>query len=219
MARKKSNSTNAPLYPVFLNLTNVPVLIVGGGIVAVRKLESLLSAGAHVTMVSPELHPSTKKHRSRMTIARREYRASDLKGKKLVFAATNHPDVNMLIARQAKRRGIFVNVIAPPEAGDVQIPGSIKHGSFCIAISTGGASPTLARAWRMKLEKMIGPEWGEWVALLEQKRQHILSNIRDETRRVRLLQRLGDLSWAKRVKRKGIAHVRREVDKLINQFK
>jgi len=218
MARRKFTPTDASLYPVFLNLTNVPVLIVGGGLVAVRKLEGLLSAGARITMVSPELHPSMKKLRSRMTILRRKYRAADLKGRKLVFAATNHPKLNARIARDAKRRGIFVNVVAPPDAGDVQIPGSIKHGSFCIAISTGGASPMLARAWRMKLEKMIGPEWGEWVALLEQKRQHILSNIRDEASRVRLLQRLGNMRWAKLVKRKGIAHVRREVDKLIKAF-
>jgi siroheme synthase (precorrin-2 oxidase/ferrochelatase) len=77
----------------------------------------------------------------------------------------------------------------------------------------------LARAWREKLEKMIGPEWGAWVALLETKRQHILSEVRDEAQRVRLLRRLGDMRWANRVKRKGIAHVHREVDKLIKAFK
>src|SRR5262249_44270180 len=155
-------------YPAFLNLNDVPVLIVGGGLVAVRKLEGLLSSGARVTLVSPEVHPSLKKHARSLKLLRRAFRRSDLKGKRLVFAATNNSKLNAQIAREAKRLGIFVNVVAPPEAGDVQIPGSIKHGSFCVAVSTGGASPMLARHWREKLEKMIGPEWGEWTGLLEQ---------------------------------------------------
>jgi siroheme synthase-like protein len=216
---KKPPRKLASQYPVFLNLENVPVLIVGGGLVAVRKLETLLSAGARVTLVALEPHSSLTKYKGQAKLLRRRFRVPDLKGKRLVFAATHDPRLNAGIAREAKKRGIFVNVASPPDAGDVQIPGSIRRGAFCVAISTGGSSPMLARTWRMKLEKMIGPEWGEWVALLEQKRKRILSEVRDEVRRTRLLQRLGHTRWAGLLKSKGAAHVRREVDRLIDAFK
>ena len=227
------------LYPVFLNLLNTPVLVVGGGQVAARKVASLLQAQADVTVVSPSFHPrlfraggrttcgtaddKRLKHAAggtpavRLKLIRRKFLASDLKGKRLVFAATDDAKLNTEIAQRAKIAGIFVNVAAPPESGDLQVPASVRRGPFCIAISTGGASAFLARAWREKLERMIGPEWGELATLLEPRRKRVLVEVRNDRLRSRLLEKLGNPRWAKVIRQRGAQRTGKAMDRLIER--
>lgn len=147
-------SAFAVYYSAQLALCGTPVLIVGGGDVAVRKAGSLLDAGAYVTVVSPHFHAGFRDlPRRNLKLLRRAYRSSDLKGARLVFAATHVETLNSSIATAAKARGQWVNVAAPPDAGDFLVPSQFRRGPITVSISTGGASAALARAMRERLEK------------------------------------------------------------------
>ena len=209
---KRKTENPSSVYPLFVDLRGAKVLVVGGGSVAARKVPALLEAGAIVTVVAPDVDVSIGASGKNLRILRRGFRVSDIQKQKLVFAATSNTKLNQRIAAAAKRARILVNVAAPPEAGDVQIPSVVRRGSMCVAVSTGGASAALAAAWRRKLEAIIGPEWSEWVAELERLRARILCDIPNERARRAVLLDLGRLRWARAVKTQGLSQVRREVD-------
>ena len=152
-----------PYYPLFLDLEGREALIVGGGPVSVRKIESLLRAGATVTVVSPACAAAieTWSREGVVTLRRRRYEPADLGNAALVVAATDNPAVNAQVARDARAQRIPVNVIDDPAAGDFIVPAVVERGSIQIAVSTGGQSPAFARLVRQDLEELIGPEYGE----------------------------------------------------------
>lgn len=210
-------SASAVYYPAQLALRGVPVLIVGGGEVAVRKAGSLLEAGAKVTVVSPHFHAgfrSFARVRS-LKMLKRKYRPGDLKGQRLVFAATNVESLNSQIATAAKSRGQWVNVAAPPDAGDFIVPSHFRRGAVTVSISTGGASAALARAMRERLERALGEEWGLVAELLEARRKSVHKRVRDASLRRSLLLKLGSRKMVALAKKSGRAAVAREMDRLI----
>jgi len=128
--------------------------VVGAGRVATRKARSLLAAGASVTVIGPDATSALRRLRG-VRWLRRCYRAGDLSGAKLVVAATDNLDVNRRVCAEAKRRRLLVNCAAPPQAGNFIVPSVIRHRGITIAISTGGVSPSLAKATRKKLERAL----------------------------------------------------------------
>ncbi len=141
-------------YPLFLDLQNEPVTVVGAGKVAVRKIRSLLAAGAVVTVISPEAVPAVRRLK-KIIWQRRSYRRGDLAGARLAIAATNDLAVNEAVCREAHRRRILVNCIAPPAAGNFIVPAVARRGGITLAISTGGASPAFAKQLRQELEAWL----------------------------------------------------------------
>lgn len=141
-----------PRYPLFLDLTNQPVVVIGAGAVATRKIHSLLAAGATVTVISPTASDGLRRLRP-VRWVRRRYRPGDLRGARLAVAATDDLVVNQQVCREAKRRRLLVNCIAPPAAGNFIVPALARLGDFQIAISTGGASPARAKRLRRELEE------------------------------------------------------------------
>ncbi len=140
-------------YPIFLDLTDKPVLVAGAGKVALRKTKALLQAGARVTVVAPESLPEFSTLDA--TLVERTFRASDLNGVTLAFAATDVRAVNHRIKLEANRRGVPVNVAdAPAECGFL-VPARVRCGNLQIAVSTGGRSPRLAKKLRRQLETVL----------------------------------------------------------------
>lgn len=131
--------------------------MVGGGAVADRKARKLLQARADVVVVSPEVKPGIES--VAVEVHRRPYESGDLKGAFLAFAATGSREVNAAVAREAKELGVPVNVADAPSEGDFALPSTLRRGRLQVAVSTGGASPTLARDVRKRLEGRFGPEW------------------------------------------------------------
>lgn len=215
--RPLARSSYIPLYAANLVLNNVSTLVVGGGEVALRKTRSLLESQARVTVVAPEFHAAfgALKRAKNLRLVRRKFRTTDLNGARLVFAATHDPELNVRIARVANAKGLLVNVAAPPDAGNFQVPASIRRGRLSIAISTGGASAALARSLREEIEKKIGDEWSDLAGLLEQRRSKLLESMDDAGARHNLLIELGSAKWAKRVKQRGAKNAGREMDVLI----
>ena len=118
-------------------------MVVGGGAVATRKVGKLLQAGAEVVVVSPEVRPELAD--MDVEIHDRAYEYGDLEGANLAFTATDSREVNAAVAREAKERGVPINVADRPSEGDFAVPSTLRRGGLQVAVSTGGASPTLAR--------------------------------------------------------------------------
>ncbi|HMB84890.1 MAG TPA: bifunctional precorrin-2 dehydrogenase/sirohydrochlorin ferrochelatase, partial [Methylomirabilota bacterium] len=140
-------------YPVCLEMAGRRCLVVGAGTVAERKVNGLLGAGARVTVVSPSaterLLDWARAGRIGMTL--REYAADDLAGHSIVFAATDDGLVNAEVARDARAAGVLINAADDPAHCDFILPAVLTRGDLTVAVSTGGASPALARVVRDEL--------------------------------------------------------------------
>jgi precorrin-2 dehydrogenase/sirohydrochlorin ferrochelatase len=184
-----SEGENAILYPIFLDLSGRRCVIVGGGEVANRKARKLLQARARVVVISPEIGAELES--VAVEIHRRSYREGDLEGAYLAFAATNSREANAAVAREAKERGVPINVADRPSEGDFALPSTLRRGRLQVAVSTGGASPTLARRIRGELEEAFGPERAGIVERLNTaRRSGALSDERLEGEVSRCLSRL-----------------------------
>ena len=140
-------------YPVFLDLKDRPVLVVGAGKVALRKTRGLVEAGARVTVVAPEMEPEFDGLPVRRVL--RHFRASDLAGVLLVFAATDDRLANHRIGVAAKGRGVFANIADSAAECDFIVPARVQRGAVQIAVSTGGESARLSAELRRKLEEVL----------------------------------------------------------------
>ena len=160
---------NVVLYPIFLDLSGRRCVVVGGGEVADRKARKLLQARARVVVISPEVGAELES--VAVEVHRRHYREGDLEGAYLAFAATDSREVNAAVAREANERGVPVNVADRPSEGDFALPSTLRRGRLQVAVSTGGASPTLARRIRDELEEVFGPEWAGIVEELRKNRR------------------------------------------------
>lgn len=155
-------------YPVMLRLDGARCLVVGGGQVAARKVAGLLEAGGQVVVVAPDLEGSLQKlaEQGRVEWVRRGFCRADLPGSRLVIAATDDEGVNAAVAREARRLGIWVNVVDQPDLCDFIAPAVVRRGPVVVACSTGGQSPALARDLRRRLERVVGPAYGEVAGML-----------------------------------------------------
>ena len=154
---------NYPYYPIYLDIENRNVLIIGGGNVCARKAETMLKYGARVTIVSPEFTDEIEEwaRAGSVAIRRKSYEESDLDGASIVIASTDDPCINGRIARDSRRRRIPVNVVDVTHLCEFIVPAIIEKGSIQIAISTGGKSPALGRTLKEDLQRTIGPEYAE----------------------------------------------------------
>ena len=164
------------LYPVFLNVANRPCLVVGGGAVAARKLRGLLEAGARVTVVAPRRVDALAEAAAAgdVTWIPRAFEAGDLDGMVLAFVATSDREVNRWAAREARARGVWVNVADDPEACDFALPAVLRRGRAAVAVSTGGASPAMA-SW---LRDRVSDSLPESIALLVEVARHLRGGAR-----------------------------------------
>jgi siroheme synthase-like protein len=140
-------------YPIFLSLKDRPVLVVGAGKVALRKTRGLLEAGARVTVVAPEWEDEFET--LPVIRVRRRFRATDLAGYVLVFAATNDRLTNHRIGIAAKGKGLFANIADSAEECGFVVPARLQRNGVQVAVSTGGENPRLSAELRRKLEEIL----------------------------------------------------------------
>lgn len=168
-------------YPAFLNLEKRRCLVVGGGAVALRKAKALLKAKAKVFVVSPAFTTAFKalsKKRS-VSLVKREFKASDLKGAQLVICATDDAKLNSAVSKIAQRENILVNVVDVPVHSNFIVPASFSRGPLTIAISTSGASPLVAKRIRLDLEKRFGKDYGSFLKKMQKARGSIIKKFPD----------------------------------------
>lgn len=159
-------------YPVFLDLRDVPVLVVGGGAVATRKAAGLAAAGAQVTVVAPQISDEVAALAAH--VHQREYRPGDCGGFRLVFTATDNPSVNAAVAAEATAGGVWVNSADDPANCSFSLPAIARSGPVIVAVGTGGASPALASHLRDRIAAdHLGPHVGRAAADLAHQREEI----------------------------------------------
>ena len=187
-------------FPAFFDLTAQKVLIVGGGEVALRKLALLTRSGAKVTVVAPKMLPefSEQAAAGKITAVSREFVPDDLDGARLVIVATARRAVNRWIAALSEARGIPVNVVDDREASRFIVPALIDRDPVLVAISTGGASPVLARRLRERLEALIPKRFGELALWLQALRRAARWRLRDTDVRRRYFEHIVDGAAARR---------------------
>jgi len=144
-------------YPVTLGLERRSCLVVGGGVTAESKVTGLLEAGARVTVISPTLSRglAALAGDGHFRWQPREFVAGDTEGFVLVMVATDDISVNALVAAECRERGILINCADDPARCDFILPSVLKRGALTVAVSTGGASPTMAHLVREELEALL----------------------------------------------------------------
>jgi precorrin-2 dehydrogenase len=161
--------------PIFVDVAGRPCAVVGGGKVAESKLRALLERGAAVTVISPTADERIAALAESGTITwnRRRWCSGDLAGFYLVFCAVDDPDASRMVAAEARKLGIPVNVADQPELCTFIAPAIVRRGELQIAISTSGASPALAARMRSRLEREIGPEYAPLLLVLRAARTYL----------------------------------------------
>jgi precorrin-2 dehydrogenase/sirohydrochlorin ferrochelatase len=189
-------------YPLFLDLQGRSVLVVGGGAVAERKVESLLAAGAAVILVAPVVTSSLSElGRSKTVQLRlRKFAESDLDGMVLVISATDDTTAQEQIAAAARSRNIPINTVDQPKLCDFIVPAVVRKGDIVVAISTSGRSPALAAALRAKLETVITDDAARAARILGEVRNEVHARFPDPDRRKHVFESIvasGILEWIK----------------------
>jgi len=179
--------------PIFFDVTGRPCIVIGGGEVAARKIESLIEAGARVTVVSPRLSPPLQAAVARglVTHIARDYAPGDIKGCVLSYAATDDPKLHRELAAEARTLGIPINVADVPELCSFIAPAVVKRGALQIAISTSGASPAFAARIRRELDDRFGAEYALTLDLMRAARRRLHA---DEIAPVERMRRLTELA-------------------------
>lgn len=209
------------VYPIgLIGLEARQTVVIGGGKVAARKVAGLLEAGAQVTVISPAFVPELRLRAGtrRVKLVNRAYQEGDLAEAFLVIAATNNPDINERVWQEARERGCLVNVVDDPARCNFIVPAVVRRGEVTVTISTGGASPALARRLREQLESLIGPEVGALAGLLAELRPELQSRFQDDDRRAEAAFRLVDSDLAEIIRRQGLDAARLRSEELLAEM-
>lgn len=181
------------LYPMFVDLEGRRCAVVGGGPIAEGRVRTLLEAGAVVRLVSPQVTSGLARMIADGAVAdhrERTYRPEDLEGCFLVIAATNLEPVNRMVWQDAEARNVICNVVDAPSLCTFTVPSVVRRGELALAVSTGGASPVVAKHIRRELGAMYGPEWGALIALLREMRGELKERHPDMPGRREAVERL-----------------------------
>lgn len=200
---------------LFVRVEGSRCLVVGAGRVGLRKVEALLEAGGRVTVVGPRAGPGIRQlaRAGKIEYEARRFKESDLEGVMLLVVATNSARINQEAAAEAKRRGIICNVVDRPSLCSAIFPAVVKRGPLQIAISTGGASPAMARWIRSQVESTLGDEYERALAVLARIRKGVLASGMTARKRQEFFRRLAGPRLLELCKKQDM----REIDRLLRE--
>ncbi|WP_085828938.1 precorrin-2 dehydrogenase/sirohydrochlorin ferrochelatase family protein [Clostridium massiliodielmoense] len=174
-------------YPLMINIDNKNIVVIGGGMVAFRKVKKLLEFGACVTVISPhvlENFNSLKvKFHDKLKIIEDYFKSTYIENAYLVIGATSDKNINEEISNYCRNKKILCNIVDNIEASDFIVPSSIKRGDLVISVSTMGKSPMLCSKIRKELEDRYTDIYEEYIFLLGEARNIILQKFNDEEKR------------------------------------
>ncbi|MCR4436331.1 MAG: bifunctional precorrin-2 dehydrogenase/sirohydrochlorin ferrochelatase [Clostridiales bacterium] len=181
-----------PLFPLFIDLKGKKCVIVGGGRVATRKIESLVGFEAEITVVSPEITgriQELEKDKKLCTV-RRGFEEGDLEGAFMAIAAASDRQVNQRVYGEAVKRNIHVNVADDPQKCTFVFPSLVKRNDLVVGISTSRSYPALSKKIRQKIEEVLPGTYGERLEILKDSRIRAEKEVRDIEVRKKLLDRI-----------------------------
>ncbi len=162
-----------PAFLVGLRLEGRAVLVVGAGLVALRKATELVEAGADVTVVAPSIDQGFE--RLDVTIERREYARGEVDGYWFVVTATDDPDVNAAVYADGLAATVFVNAADDPANCSAILPARLRQGDLTVAVSTNGRSPAFASWLKGRIGEQLGPEYHGLLEVLADERDAIIA--------------------------------------------
>jgi len=206
-------------YPVFLNLRGRRAVVIGGGAVAEQKVLGLLSAGAHVTVVSPETTPRLAELAAAggIDLRRRPYRSGDLAGAWLAIAGTDDRAANAQVWAEAEREGVLLNAVDDLGHCSFIAPAIHREGDITVAVSTSGKSPALAARLRQRVARLVGPAEARLCELLGELRPELAARVPDSQERTALWYRIVDSDVIEFVRRGDMEGARERVDELVDE--
>ena len=181
-------------YSISINLAHRKCVVVGGGKIAERKVQTLLDFGALVCVISPALTNTLRELKTQGLVEHVDdiYDSASLDGAFLAIAATDDMDVNKSVSADAQSRNVLVNVVDVPDLCTFFVPAMVRRGDLVISVSTSGKSPTMASRIRQQLESDFGQEYGELVELLGELRNEVKARYSDISERRRAYLRVLD---------------------------
>ena len=175
-------------YPILIQLEGKKAVVVGGGMVAQRKIDTLLAYHADVHVISRDLTPILSKYleERRIKLSGHEFSDDHLDGAFIVIAATDDPLLNRQVSEKASSRGLLINAVDQPADCNFIVPSILRRGDFLVAFSTSGKSPAFSKKVREELEEQFGDEYGSFLALMGRLREEILAKglSQDENKRI-----------------------------------
>ncbi|MDB9822885.1 bifunctional precorrin-2 dehydrogenase/sirohydrochlorin ferrochelatase [Deltaproteobacteria bacterium] len=204
-------------YPILVDLKGKKAVVVGGGIVAQRKIEALLECGADVYVISPALTPELQKHleEEKITLQGREFSRDYIQGAFLVIAATDDPELNHRVSEFAREKGVLVNAVDQPSDCDFIVPSVIRRGDLLIAASTSGKSPAMAKRIREKLSSQFGNEYADFLVLMGRIRKDVLSRGLSQDENSRIFHELVDSNIIESIRRKDWKEVASDLERIL----
>jgi uroporphyrin-III C-methyltransferase/precorrin-2 dehydrogenase/sirohydrochlorin ferrochelatase len=171
--------------PIFIQLRGSPAVVVGGGNVALRKVDLLLKAGARVTVIAPKLHDELRAlaERGQLDYIAREFQTHHLDGTSLVIAATDSREVNGAVSQAAKARRLPINVVDDPELSTFIFPAIIDRSPVVVAVGSSGHSPVLARRVRQQIEALLPARLGALARFVGDRRGEVKRALAPQQRR------------------------------------
>ncbi|MFZ5915703.1 MAG: precorrin-2 dehydrogenase/sirohydrochlorin ferrochelatase family protein [Chloroflexota bacterium] len=209
-------------YPIMLvGLENARCVVIGGGAVAARKAAALCKAGARPIVFSPTLCEALERQveQGEIQAVQREYHPGDLAGARLVIAATDDPQTNEVVWREAQSVGCLVNVVDDPDRCNFHVPATVRRGALTLSISTGGNSPLLARRIRQVLEAQFDSAYDDYLDLLGGLRPVVQEQIADPARRKQLWSALLDSNILDLLREGDIETARCRVEGIVETFR
>ena len=185
-------------YPIMLNIKDKAVVVVGGGLIAYRKMVGMLQAGACVTVISPMIHSEIEKlyAQNRVAWKNKLFEPDDLDSALIVIAATNSETVNKYVASSAGKFKL-VNIVDNPELSTFHVPAKLTRGDLTISVATGGASPTLSKSIRDEIAVIYDESYGNYLEFLTQSREKVKQSMLDQKIKTKLLKAITDETYRK----------------------
>ena len=177
------------VFPLFVQLRGKKCVVVGGGEVALRKIETLLQFEANPVIIAPEMNSSIEElgRQGKISILKKEYSRQDIDGTFLVIAATSEREVNENVFWDAQKSNIPVNVVDDPEKCTFIFPSVVKRGELVIGISTSGKYPALSKKVRKTIEELFPDEYSGILNLLADFRDKVRKGVVNREQRERIL--------------------------------
>jgi len=209
-------------YPILVNLDLNPCLIIGGGNIALQKVKSLLKFNSDITVISPEFCDQLQiyANEAKIKIIRKFYSKEDLDNFKIVFSATNLPDLNKQVYNDCKDKDILLNVVDVPELCDFILPANIIRGNLSVSISSQGKAPFYSKEFKRKLNDVIPPVYEEVLDLAAEFRRVLLEKHENKPweSKKELFQKFNSIDWEMIITKKGVQEARIELNKLLKEL-
>jgi siroheme synthase-like protein len=206
--------------PINISVRNRPCLVVGGGSVALRKVEALLDYDTAITVIAPEVHEKLEYHaeRGRITLEKREYRSPEAAAFGLVVSASDDSELNGRVYEDASGAGTLVNVVDDPPHCDFIFPAVVRRDSLTAAISTDGKAPFLSGHLRLVLENVFPEHWSRVMKLATSYRKRVQDKWMDDPdKKTACYVEFLDADWKSMLKEMKDEEIEQELNRMLNQ--